>query len=142
MINYGLTISMKNDSQHATHADKDIVSTIEFTKRWLLIVLFYHMILMIRSKYTALLLFMNLIYGAPNHISTTSCYVKQLKGKPVSLFQRKHFLVPRTFYAINPFLKCNFIPLFVKVLYYVFLWYFLDHLGPKISVQVLIKPNS
>ena len=38
LINYGLTISMKNVSQHATQwmivfADKVVVSTIELTKR-------------------------------------------------------------------------------------------------------------
>lgn len=45
---------------------------------------------------------MNYIYGAPFHISTTSGDVKQLKGKPIILFQSKHLTVTHTFYVFKP----------------------------------------
>lgn len=77
------------------------------------------MTLIICSKYTAMLLCMKQIYGAPIHIFTASCDVKHLKGKPlffkVNTFQFHTFFMP-----FNPFTKCTFIPLLVNFLYNVF----------------------
>lgn len=43
------------------------------------------------------------------------------------------------FMSFNPFIKCTFIPLFVKFFLKSLLWYIVDHLGSKISAHAVLS---